>query len=164
MNVRDEFLRHFDTLLRDTDLVKQSVEMLDSKLTEARLIFGGRRLAPYLRPHFVTRSEWEFVSARCETIFGVLQKVNVAALENEEILEELGVNEVEKRLIAPDPGYEQAAPMARLDSFLCDDSYSYVELNGESPAGIAFSDSARDIFLTLPIVKRALEDFELHDS
>ena len=30
--------------------------------------------------------------------------------------------------------------------FLTEDAYSYVELNGESPAGIAFADSATEIF------------------
>ena len=161
MSIKSQFHGHFDELLDDDDLVRESVEMLESSLEKARLIFGGRRLAPYLRPHFVTRKEWEFVSSRCELVFGVLQKVNDAALNDQRILEELGVTDAEKTLIAPDPGYSHAAPMARLDSFLCDDDFNYVELNGESPAGIAFSDSARDIFLELPIIKRVTDKYQV---
>ncbi|MCA1636871.1 MAG: hypothetical protein LC768_00785 [Acidobacteria bacterium] len=53
------------------------------------------------------------------------------------------------------------SPTARLDSFLTEDSYSYVELNGESPAGIAYADSATEIFQNLPVMKRFAERFDV---
>ena len=155
-------IEYFNELMEDEELVKASVEQLDSHLESARLIFGGRRLAPYLRPHFVEEGDWKRTSAICETVLGALQKVNEAAVESEDIQDELGVTPREKELIAPDPGYTQAAPTARLDSFLTEDSYSYVELNGESPAGIAFSDSARDIFRELPVVRKFAEKYEFY--
>lgn len=157
-----EAVGYYNELLKDEGLKKSSVDRLDSKLEEARLIFGGRRLAPYLRPHFVDESDWESTSTICETVFGTLQKIRDAAVESEKVLEELGVTAEEKRLIGPDPGYAQAAPTARLDSFLTEDSHTFVELNAESPAGIAFSDSARDIFLDLPIVRRFSEKYEIY--
>ncbi|MEZ5305830.1 MAG: hypothetical protein R2684_01660 [Pyrinomonadaceae bacterium] len=153
---------YYNELLEDSALRESSVTALAEKLEEGRLIFGGRRLSPYLRPHFVLEADWVRTSVICDTIFGTLQKIKDAAIGSEELLAELGVTEAERALIAPDPGYRQAAPTARLDSFLTDDSYSYVELNGESPAGIAFSDSARDIFLDLPIVRKFRERFEIH--
>ena len=157
-----EAVGYYHELLNDEDLSKRSVEQLASKMEEARLIFGGRRLSPYLRPHFVTEADWNRTVQICDTIFGTLQKVRDAAVESASILNELGVTDAEKRLIEPDPGYDQAAATARLDSFLTEESYSYVELNGESPAGIAFSDSARDIFLDLPVVKKFSEKYEIY--
>lgn len=157
----NEAIEHYNKLLEDNELTKASLRMLDEKLEEARLIFGGRRLAPYLRPHFVTESDWKRTSEICETIFSTLQKVKDAAVDSDELLDELGVTEVERDLVSIDPKYKQAAPTARLDSFLTEDSYSYVELNGESPAGIAFSDSARDIFMELPLMKRFRETYEV---
>lgn len=154
-----EAVAHYHKLLEDQDLAELSRQMLDEKLEEARLIFGGRRLCPYLRPHFITESDWKRVSAICETIFGALQKVKDAAIGNDELLDELGVTGIERELVAIDPKYKQVSASARLDSFLTDDSYSYVELNGESPAGIAFSDSAVEIFTQLPIVKKFAEKF-----
>ncbi len=44
---------------------------------------------------------------------------------------------------------------------MTEDTYCYVELNGESPAGIAFSDSATEIFFDLPIMKKFTETYEL---
>lgn len=154
-----EAVAHYHKLLENKELAESSRQMLDSKLEEARLIFGGRRLSPYLRPHFVLESDWKRVSAICETIFGALQKVKDAAIASDELLDELGIYGIERDLVSIDPKYRQVSASARLDSFLTDDSYSYVELNGESPAGIAFSDSASRIFSQLPVMQKFAEKF-----
>ncbi len=157
-----EAVDYYHELLEDEELKRTSLQALEDGLEEAKLIFGGRKLCPYLRPDFVLESDWKRVSAIGETIWGALQKVKDAAVEDENLLDELGVTEIEKDLISIDPKYKQVSPSARLDSFLVGDTYSYVELNGESPAGIAFSDSARDIFLSLPIMKKFTEKYEVY--
>ena len=160
--VLKQAIDHYHSLMEDEELTASSLKALDDELVEARLIFGGRRLVPYLRPDFVLESDWIRISDICETIFGTLQKVKDASVESEELLDELGVTEVEKNLVSIDPKYAQAAPTARLDSFLSGDSYAYVELNGESPAGIAFSDSAREIFMGLPLMQKFMETYEVY--
>ncbi|QQS33327.1 MAG: hypothetical protein IPM50_01740 [Acidobacteriota bacterium] len=152
-------VEYYHELLSDNEVAAASLAMLDEQLESSKLIFGGRRLTPYLRPHFVRRSDWKRVVAICETVFGALQKVKDAALEDENILNELGLTEIEKDLIRINPGYSHVSPTARLDSFLTDDAYSFVELNGESPAGIAFSDSATEIFKQLPVMRRFAERY-----
>jgi uncharacterized circularly permuted ATP-grasp superfamily protein len=156
-----EAVDYYNKLLEDFELAESSRLALDEGLEDARLIFGGRRLAPYLRPHFVTESDWEMVTRNCEIIWNALQKVKDAAIGNEELFDELGLTEIERELVAIDPKYQQVSPTARLDSFLTADSYSYVELNGESPAGIAYADSARDIFMELPVMKKFREKYEV---
>lgn len=154
-------VNHYHDLLADTDLGAQSLEMLDAELDRTKLIFGGRRLTPYLRPHFVTEEDWSRIVVACETIFCALQKVKDAAVSNDDILDELGVTEIERELVRIDPGYSHVSPTSRLDSFLADDAYSYVELNGESPAGIAYADSASEIFLSLPVMKKFAEKYDI---
>ena len=145
-------VEYYHELLKDGTLAAESQQMLDAALDESKLIFGGRRLTPYLRPHFVTEKDWSRITTTCETVFGALQKVKDAAVEDEAILDELGITEIERDLVRIDPGYSHVSPNARLDSFLTEDAYSYVELNGESPAGVAYADSATAIFETLPAV------------
>lgn len=154
-----EAVAYYHSLLEDADLAGASRKMLDEQLESSKLIFGGRRLAPYLRPHFVTEDDWAMVTATCRTIFGSLQKVKDAAIADDGILDELGVTPIERELIKIDPGYSHVSPTSRLDSFLIEDSYSYVELNGESPAGIAFSDSASEIFSRLPVMEKFAEKY-----
>src|SRR5690606_24460392 len=157
----EEAVSYYNELLEDEVLAADSLAKLRSELETAKLIFGGRPLSPYLRPHFVLREDWERVVRACETVFGALQKVKEAAIKDDSLLDELGITAIERELIAIDPGYAHVSPTARLDSFLVGDTYSYVELNGESPAGIAFADSASKIFQDLPVMKRFAERYEL---
>jgi uncharacterized circularly permuted ATP-grasp superfamily protein len=157
-----EAVEHYHKLLEDAGLAESSRKALADGLDEAKLIFGGRPLSPYLRPHFVMESDWKRISGICETIWGALQKVKDAAVESDELLRELGVtSDIERDLVSIDPKYKQVSASARLDSFLTEDTYSYVELNGESPAGVAFADSATEIFQTLPVMKKFAETYQL---
>lgn len=150
---------HYHKLLGDERLAEDSYRALLDGLERNRLIFGGRPLSPYLRPHFITAEQWERVSLACETIWSALQKVKDEAVRDQSLLDELGFTDFEKDLVKIDPGYRQVSPTARLDSFLTDGVYSFVELNGESPAGIAYADSATTIFEDLPVMRRFKERF-----
>jgi hypothetical protein len=156
-----EAVEFYHRLLEEGDLAESSRRMLDEGLERAKLIFGGRRLSPYLRPHFVTEGDFARVTRVCETVWGAIQKVKDVAVEDESIFGELGLTAVERELVRIDPGYRAVSPTARLDSFLTEGAYSFVELNGESPAGIAYADAAYEIFSRLPVMRRFAERFRL---
>ena len=156
--VHDAVSRYHD-LLRDEDLAESSRRMLDEGLEQARLIFGGRRLSPYLRPHFVTEEDFARICRVCETVWSAIEKVKDAAITDSTLIDDLGLTEIERDLISIDPGYRAVSPTARLDSFLTDNAYSFVELNGESPAGIAYVDAAYDIFSRLPVMQKFAESY-----
>jgi uncharacterized circularly permuted ATP-grasp superfamily protein len=90
-----------------------------------------------------------------------MQKVKDAAIADPNLLKALGLRPEEVDLVSIDPGYREVSPTARLDSFLTDQAYSFVELNGESPAGIAYADAAYDIFRRLPVMQRFSERYEV---
>jgi hypothetical protein len=157
----NEAVEHYHQLLADTDLAEASRKMLDEGLERSKLIFGGRRLSPYLRPHFVTETDFARIETICEIVWSAIQKVKDAAVGNDELLDELGITEIERDLVSIDPGYTAVSPTARLDSFLTEEAYSFVELNGESPAGIAYADAAYDVFSALPVMKRFTERYNV---
>ena len=113
---------YYHQLLQDDDLAESSRAMLDAGLERSKLIFGGRRLSPYLRPHFVSEKDWARVTRVCETVWSAIQKVKDAAIEDPSLLDELGLTEIERELVAIDPGYRAVSPTARLDSFLTDEA------------------------------------------
>ena len=158
--LNDAVSRYHD-LLRDDSLAESSRALLDEGLERSKLIFGGRRLSPYLRPHFVTEEDFARIVQICETVWSAIEKVKDAAIDDDSIISDLGVTEIERDLIGIDPGYRAVSPTARLDSFLTEAAYSFVELNGESPAGIAYVDAAYDIFSQLPVMKRFTEDYNV---
>jgi len=152
----------YHALLRDETLAEASRVMLDEGLEQSKLIFGGRRLSPYLRPHFVTESDFTRIVKVCETVWSAIQKIKDAAIGDPSIIDDLGLTEIERDLISIDPGYKAVSPTARLDSFLTDTAYSFVELNGESPAGIAYVDAAYDIFSRLPVMQKFAETYNVN--
>src|SRR5262249_47497243 len=156
-----EAVARYHDLLANQDLAESSRALLDEGLEKAKLIFGGRRLSPYLRPHFVSETDFARICRICETVWSAIQKVKDAAVADEKVVDDLGLTEIERELVAIDPGYTAVSPTSRLDSFLTQTAYSFVELNGESPAGIAYADAAYDIFSSLPVMKEFSADYNL---
>lgn len=157
----NEAVAYYHKLLEDRELADTSLALLDEGLERSKLIFGGRRLSPYLRPHFVREEDFARVVRVCETVWNAIEKVKDEAVGNSQLLNELGLTPIERELVAIDPGYRAVSPTARLDSFLTNETYSFVELNGESPAGIAYADAAFEIFESLPVMKRFAERYNL---
>lgn len=154
-----EAVKRYHDLLANQDLAEASRALLDEGLERARLIFGGRRLSPYLRPHFVSETDFARICQICETVWSAIQKVKDAAVADPRVFDDLGLTEIERDLVSIDPGYVAVSPTSRLDSFLTESAYSFVELNGESPAGIAYADAAYDIFSSLPVMKEFAVDY-----
>jgi hypothetical protein len=156
-----EAVARYHDLLANEELAESSRALLDEGLESAKLIFGGRRLSPYLRPHFVSETDFARICQICETVWSAIQKVKDAAVANPSVVDDLGLTEIERELVSIDPGYVAVSPTSRLDSFLTKSAYSFVELNGESPAGIAYADAAYDIFSSLPVMKEFAVDYNV---
>jgi hypothetical protein len=138
---------------RKPALLEESRAFLEQRLNEVRFVFGGRMLSPYLRPHFVTRREWQQMTKTCETVWSAIEKVGRIAPTDKVMLDQIGLTAGERELVAVDPGYENVSVTSRLDSFLTDETYQFVELNAECPAGIAYQDVAAEIFCGLPLMR-----------
>src|SRR5262249_49519241 len=123
------------------------------RLEDARFVFGGRMLSPYLRPHFVTRTQFDRIASICNRFWGAVSKVGDIAIADTKVQDYLGLTEPERKLIATDPKFRGVSRLSRLDSFLTDTSYKFVELNAETPAGVAYADVASEIFLDLEAMK-----------
>jgi hypothetical protein len=89
-----EAVAHYHNLLADDELAQSSLTLLDQGLERARLMFGGRRLSPYLRPHFVSEEDFARVRHVCETVWGAIEKVKDAAVTDASLLDELGLTEI----------------------------------------------------------------------
>ena len=151
----------YHRLLRDDEALVEELEArFFERMREARLTFGGRVLCAFPRPNFVAPADYEAIRTVCRGIFRAIEKVESRL--GEDLWERVDLTPAERELVRLDPGYRRSSPTSRLDSFITTEGYRFVELNAESPAGIAYNEVLVDIFLDLPVMKRFQEKWKLH--
>ncbi len=154
--ITDRAMEDYHRLVRDERaLVEEMVATWAERMQAAKLTFGGRLLCPYLRPHFISPDEHERVRVACRGIFRAIEKAEDRL--GTQLWDRVGVLPEERELVSIDPGYRRSSPTSRLDSFLTQSAFQFVELNAESPAGIAYFEELTSVFLALPIMKRFQE-------
>lgn len=109
---------------------------LNESQRELGLVSDGRPFSPFLRPQVFTRAFYNEIADASEVLAGAFDVMTIAALENAEILAELGLTETEERYSRIDPGYAGVCNSSRLDSFIAGGTFKFLEYNGETPAGI----------------------------
>jgi hypothetical protein len=150
----------YHRLLRDDEALVEELEArFFERMREARLTFGGRVLCAFPRPNFVAPADYEAIRGVCRDIFRAVEKVETRL--GEDLWDRVDLTPEERELVRLDPGYRRSSPTSRLDSFITTEGYRFVELNAESPAGIAYNEVLVDIFLELPVVKRFQERWHL---
>jgi hypothetical protein len=142
----------YHRLLRDEKgLVAELEQGFLEKMRAAQLTFGGRVLCPFPRPNFIAPADYEEIRGVCRAIFAAIERV--AERLGEALWERVDVTPEERELVAIHPGYKRLSPSARLDSFLTERAFQYVELNAETPAGIGYNEVLVDLFLELDVLK-----------
>src|SRR5207245_1804140 len=150
----------YDRLLKDEkELIEEMDDRLFERMRQAKLTFGGRALCPFLRPNFVSPEVYDQVRAVGRGIIGAIEKAE--ARLGTELWDRVDLTPEERELMAIEPGYRRSSPTSRLDAFLTPSAYQFVELNAESPAGIAYAEALTDLFLDLPVMQKFQERWTL---
>jgi hypothetical protein len=147
-------------LLRDERaLAEELEERFLERMRAAQLTFGGRVLCAFPRPNLVSPAQYEQVRGVCRRIFSAIMKLEDRL--GTRLWDEVGLTPEERELVGIEAGYRSSSPSSRLDSFLTPSSYQFVELNAETPAGIAYNEVLTEIFLELPVVRKFQERYTL---
>lgn len=157
MNSQTAISRYHD-LLSQPSLANDSWDLLTARMADQSLFFGDRPLCTVLRPLFYSPAEWSLLTNRTERILRLFNRLAQLMLENAELRAQIHATPEEENLFRIDHGYRSTIPTARLDSFFArtqDDcrSLRFVELNGESPASMAYSEVLGNLFLELPVMQ-----------
>ena len=124
------------------------------------ILHGDRAICPFLRPFFLAESTYNLIQNAAALVYSAFGELTKAALENGEILSELGVSEKEAKWARLDPRYLDVSVNSRLDTFLSAHSFAFLEYNGENPAGIGDQASLEQLFTHIPAVRRFLTETE----
>jgi hypothetical protein len=150
----------WNSLLRpEVELQPAFCAELAAKMRARKLTFGDRIHSPFLRPFFLDERDDARVRVVAETIAALGERVVDAAMKSKEVLSQFGLRPEEERLVAIEPGYARASTASRLDAFLLPDSLQFAEYNGESPAGLGYSETLGEVFAEMPPMVRFREIF-----
>ena len=124
---------------------------------ELGLLHGERPTCPYLRPHILSRLQYEAIKHAAQTLAGACEKIAVAALNNEALLAVLDVTLHEEQAARIEPGYSRLCVSSRLDSYVTDQGFQFLEYNAETPAGVGDQMQLEKVLLRSPVLKHFLQ-------
>jgi glutathionylspermidine synthase len=145
---------------RDLTEADAQFDQLMSLQRDRDVLFGDREMARSLRPTFLTE---DFYTSVQDTVYLVRQAVLKIASQffNDERLlrEELGLEDWEIELAAIPTNVIRLSATARMDSFVTENSFKFVEINAESPAGIGYVHRMAGVYRELPIFQEFTRRF-----
>jgi hypothetical protein len=144
-------------ILNDSTIGPELSTRLLTAQRELGLLHGDRPTCPFLRPHILARTQYAAIEAAAEIIARAFEKLVVRALEHQPLLNNLGLTPAEEQMARIDPGYSTLCVTSRLDAYLTDSGFQFLEYNAESPAGISDQMQLEKILLELPHMRDFLE-------
>ena len=125
-----------ERILGDPNLTPDLFAQLIAAQHELGLVFGERPTCPFLRPHIIARSRYEDIAQAARAIAHAFDKLVRQALVDEELLKIFGLTEAESRMARIDPGYSRLCVTSRLDAYVTETGFQFLEYNAETPAGV----------------------------
>jgi hypothetical protein len=80
-------------------------EKLVEQMQAAHLTESGRLVCPFLRPHFLTRRQYETLTKAAECLFSAIDRIKQMVLADRSLMDRLELLPAEKMLASLDPGY-----------------------------------------------------------
>jgi len=136
-------------------------EELAERMQAAHLTESGRLICPFLRPHFLTRRQYENLVRAAESLFSAIDRVKQMALSNPALLSRMELLPAEKMLASIDPGYPFLTVTSLLDTHLSNGSLAFVQYNADTPAGMIYGDLLADLFYETPPMKEFRKRYTL---
>ena len=174
-NLRDA-IDHYHSLL-DDDTGRESQGQLNHQLHRRELFFGERPLCTVLRPRFLTAEQYHQLQRAIHALMPAFQTVYDRALADPAIRAQLKLADWEDELVRDDPGFRDASPTSRMDTFFAPHpqplspegergegvrgELACTEYNAETPAGAAYNDVLSEVFYTLPIMRAFERKYEV---
>lgn len=147
-----------ERILNDPTLGRDIFDELIAAQRELGLLFGERPTCPFLRPHIITRSQYAEVTYAATTIARAFEGLVARALIDEELLKVFGLTPAETRMARIDPGYARLCVTSRLDAYVTETGFQFLEYNAETPAGVGDQMQLEKVLFGLSHVKDFLQN------
>jgi hypothetical protein len=136
---------------------------LKDSMRARRLLYGERTIGVALRPHLLTRAQFDRLSRASEIVAGAFEKVCAALLADDRLLDLVGLTDAERRLALVDHGFRCPAVTTRLDAFIAGDEVKFVEYNAENPSSLPDQEGLNRILFEVHAMRRLAARYTLRE-
>lgn len=141
-------------ITRDIAAAEEQLSFFVDQQKQRKLLFGDRPLTHSLRPAFMTEHAYNTIQDVVYLIRQSILKIAAAHFNTHAAVDELGLTPEEIELAAIPTNIIRLSATARMDAFLTKDSFKFVELNAESPAGIGYLHKLAKLYEELPVFQQ----------
>ena len=152
---------YHDLLVSDMSLTSELFARMRAAMTLSRLLYGERELGVALRPHFLTRLQYDLLVSRAQVVVSALDKIAEVVMSNPQMMDSLGLSEDERRLALAHPGFSKSAITTRLDAFVYGDEVKFVEYNAENPSSLTDQAGLNQVLFEVPALRAFSERYRL---
>jgi hypothetical protein len=120
------------------------------------LLHGERALCPVLSPLVLSRRLYDQIEEASTLIMSAVERLVAQALDDPALADALGISDRERAWHALEtwPRHLPAVTVGRLDMVFTEDSFAFIELNAESPAGLVDQAAIEATLYELPAVRQ----------
>jgi hypothetical protein len=152
--MREKAIAEYDGLLSaDEGLTPALFARLKGAMRERRLLYGEREIGVALRPHLMTRTQYESLVRASEVLAGAFEKLSEALVAEPALMARVGMTELETRFALVEPGYRCPAVNTRLDAFTRGNAIKFVEYNAENPSSLMDQAGLNEVLRELPAMR-----------
>jgi hypothetical protein len=152
---------YHEMLSADESLTAELFARLNERLRVNRLVYGERGLCVALRPHLLTRAQYDRLTYDAQVVAGAFDKVAVAMLADPALMDRVGLREDERRLAYVDPGFTHPTVTSRLDAFVSGAEVKFVEYNAENPSSLPDQEGLNQLLFEVGAMQRLAARYRL---
>jgi hypothetical protein len=160
--MREKAIAKYHALLaEDKSLTPELFARLKGLMRARRLVYGEREIGVALRPHLLTREQYDLLAQSSELIAAAFQRMTGALLENPRLLEYIGLTEMERRMARVPTGHSYPSVNGRLDAFMHGHEIKFVEYNAENPSSLTDQEGLNEVLFDVPALELFAERYRL---
>jgi len=151
--VDDAIVRYNKILESQPHANLEWTDALTDRMRAHGMIVGSRLASPFLRPHFISRKQYEQLSKAGEALQAAIERIETHALSTPNLLQRMELLPAERMLALIDPGYSFLHVTSLLNTNLNNGSMRFRNYQASSANGLAYGELLADMFYDAPPVK-----------
>lgn len=128
-------------------------EALAERMRSQGLVAGTRLVSPFLRPHFLSKAQFDQLAMASEALHSAMQRIQMAALKDTVLQSRMDLLPAEKMLASIDPGYSYLHVASLLNTTLQNGSLQFRDFQASATMGLAYGEILSDLLYEAPPLK-----------